>query len=330
MFFPLEVGGRLLGVMSVQSTRAKVYGERERAIFRTLCAWGAIGLDNATTYNAVAEQKQELRVAAVAFESQEAMLVADVQHNILRVNSACCRITGYRADELVGRRPDVFQFRRHDGSVDPNRLATLEVGDEWSGELEMLRKDGTPVALWLSITAVRSQQDEVTHYVYAASDITERKRAEEEIRSLAFYDPLTQLPNRRLLMDRLTHALATSERTGDEGALLFIDLDKFKTLNDTRGHDVGDLHLLQVARRLEDCLRECDTVARWGGDEFIVLLEGLGGDADEAARRAGTVAREDPRQRSTSPTSSRGRSTTARRASASRCSAARRSPRTSC
>jgi diguanylate cyclase (GGDEF)-like protein/PAS domain S-box-containing protein len=291
MFFPLEVGGRLLGVMSVQSTRAKVYGERERAIFRTLCAWGAIGLDNATTYNAVAEQKQELRVAAVAFESQEAMLVADAQHNILRVNSACCRITGYRADELVGRRPDVFQFRRHDGSVDATRVATLKVGDEWSGELEMLCKDGTPVALWLSITAVRSQQDEVTHYVYAASDNTERKRAEEEIRSLAFYDPLTQLPNRRLLMDRLTHALATSERTGEEGALLFIDLDKFKTLNDTRGHDVGDLHLMQVARRLEDCLRECDTVARWGGDEFTVLLEGLGGNADEAAQRAGMVAR---------------------------------------
>jgi|KBSMisStaDraftv2_1062788.scaffolds.fasta_scaffold02490_3 diguanylate cyclase (GGDEF)-like protein/PAS domain S-box-containing protein len=291
MFFPLEVGGRLLGVMSVQSTRANVYGERERAIFRTLCAWGAIGLDNATTYNAVAEQKQELRVAAVAFESQEAMLVADAQHNILRVNSACCRITGYRADELIGRRPDVFQFRRPDGSVDASRIATLEVGEEWSGELEVLCKDGTPVALWLSITAVRSQQDEVTHYVYAASDNTERKRAEEEIRSLAFYDPLTQLPNRRLLMDRLTHALATSERTGDEGALLFIDLDKFKTLNDTRGHDVGDLHLMQVARRLEECLRECDTVARWGGDEFTVLLEGLGGDADEAAQRAGMVAR---------------------------------------
>jgi len=239
----------------------------------------------------VAEQKQELRVAAVAFESQEAMLVADAQHNILRVNSACCRITGYRADELIGRRPDVFQFRRPDGSVDASRIATLEVGEEWSGELEVLCKDGTPVALWLSITAVRSQQDEVTHYVYAASDNTERKRAEEEIRSLAFYDPLTQLPNRRLLMDRLTHALATSERTGDEGALLFIDLDKFKTLNDTRGHDVGDLHLMQVARRLEHCLRECDTVARWGGDEFTVLLERLGGDADEAAQRAGMVER---------------------------------------
>jgi diguanylate cyclase (GGDEF)-like protein/PAS domain S-box-containing protein len=291
MFFPLEVGGRLLGVMSVQSTRAQAYGERERAIFRTLCAWGAIGLDNATTYNAVAAQKQELRVAAVAFESQEAMLVADAQHNILRVNGACCRITGYRADELIGRRPELFQFRDRDGATAAGRLAALEERGEWSGELEVLRKNGTPVPLWLSITAVRSQRDEVTHYVYAASDITERRRAEEEIRNLAFYDPLTQLPNRRLLMDRLTHALATGERTGGEGALLFIDLDKFKTLNDTRGHDVGDLHLMQVARRLQDCLRECDTVARWGGDEFTVLLEGLGGDAGEAAARAGRVAR---------------------------------------
>jgi diguanylate cyclase (GGDEF)-like protein/PAS domain S-box-containing protein len=289
MFFPLEVGGRLLGVMSVQSTRAKAYGERERAIFRTLCAWGAIGLDNATTYNAVAEQKQELRVAAVAFESQEAMLVADAQHKILRVNGACCRITGYEAEDLIGRHPDVLKFRRHDANVAWQRIATLEARDEWSGELEVLRKDGTPVPLWLSITAVRSHQGEVTHYVYGASDMTARKRAEQEIRKLAFYDPLTQLPNRRLLMDRLTHALSLSERTGAEGALLFIDLDKFKTLNDTRGHHVGDRHLMQVAVRLKDCLRDCDTVARWGGDEFVVLLEGLGTDGAEAARRAALV-----------------------------------------
>jgi len=289
MFFPLEVGGRLLGVMSVQSTRAKAYGERERAIFRTLCAWGAIGLDNATTYNAVAEQKQELRVAAVAFESQEAMLVADAQHNILRVNGACCRLTGYQAEELIGRRPDVLQFRRHAVGADPNQLAMIEERDEWSGELEVVRKDGTPVPLWLNITVVRSQQGEVTHFVYGASDMTERKRAEEEIRNLAFYDPLTQLPNRRLLMDRLSHALSTSERTQGEGALLFIDLDKFKILNDTRGHAVGDLHLKQVAGRLKDCLRECDTVARWGGDEFIVLLEDLGSD-EEASSHAALVS----------------------------------------
>src|SRR6185436_13577424 len=117
------------------------------------------------------------------------------------------------------------------------------------------------------------------------------KRAEEEIRTLAFYDPLTRLPNRRLLMDSLVHALATSERTGGEGALLFIDLDKFKTLNDTRGHDVGDLLLTQVAQRLQVCLRDCDTLARWGGDEFTVLMEGLGSHPGDAADKAGLVAK---------------------------------------
>jgi diguanylate cyclase (GGDEF)-like protein/PAS domain S-box-containing protein len=291
LFFPLEVGGRLLGVMSVQSTQPSAYGERERAIFRTLCAWGAIGLDNAATYNAVAEQKQQLRVAAVAFESQEAMLISDAQHCILRVNSACCRISGYLAEELIGRRPDLFVLQHSDGSLRPAKLATVAERDQWSGELQVLRKDGSKVPLWLSITVVRNHDNEVTHFVYAASDITDRKQAEEEIRNLAFYDPLTQLPNRRLLMDRLVHALTTSERTGAEGALLFIDLDKFKTLNDTRGHDVGDLLLTQVAQRLQDCLRDCDTVARWGGDEFTVLLEGLGSNAIEAADRTDTVAR---------------------------------------
>ena len=291
LFFPLEVGGRLLGVMSVQSTQPNAYGERERAIFRTLCAWGAIGLDNAATYNAVAEQKQQLRVAAVAFESQEAMMIADARHRILRINSACCRISGYRAEELIGRRPSIFGLKRVDGSSNSATLATLAEHDQWSGELEVLRKDGSKVPLWLNITAVRDQDNEITHFVYAASDITDRKQSEEEIRNLAFYDPLTQLPNRRLLMDRLVHALTTSERTGGEGALLFIDLDKFKTLNDTRGHDVGDLLLIQVAQRLRGCLRDGDTVARWGGDEFTVLLEGLGSNTIEAADRVDLVAK---------------------------------------
>jgi diguanylate cyclase (GGDEF)-like protein len=121
------------------------------------------------------------------------------------------------------------------------------------------------------------------------NDITERKHAEEEIKSLAFYDPLTHLPNRRLLMDRLKQALASSARSGREGALLFIDLDNFKSLNDTLGHDIGDLLLQQVAQRLESCVREGDTVARLGGDEFVVMLEDLSEHDLEAAAQAETV-----------------------------------------
>ena len=131
--------------------------------------------------------------------------------------------------------------------------------------------------------AAKDSNGNATHYVGTHTDITESKAAEEEIKSLAFYDPLTRLPNRRLLMVRLKQALASSARSGREGALLFIDLDNFKTLNDTLGHDTGDLLLQQVALRLESCIREGDTVARLGGDEFVVMLEDLSGHAVEAS-----------------------------------------------
>ena len=126
---------------------------------------------------------------------------------------------------------------------------------------------------------MKSDNGTVTHYVGTHTDITERKLAEEEIKHLAFYDPLTRLPNRRLLLDRLWQALASSARSRRNGALLFIDLDNFKTLNDTLGHDKGDLLLQQVAQRLATCVREGDTVARLGGDEFVVMLEDLSGNA---------------------------------------------------
>ena len=134
-----------------------------------------------------------------------------------------------------------------------------------------------------SITAVNDSAGRLTHYVATLVDITHEKAAALEIEQLAFFDPLTRLPNRRLLMDRLRHALASSARHGLHGALLFLDLDHFKTLNDTQGHDVGDALLAQVAQRLVQVLREGDTVARLGGDEFVVLLEGLGERSLEAA-----------------------------------------------
>lgn len=137
---------------------------------------------------------------------------------------------------------------------------------------------------------MKDEQGKVTNYVAIFSDITERKRSEEEIRNMAFYDALTQLPNRRLFLDRLRNALAISARSGAIGALLFIDLDRFKVLNDTLGHDYGDQLLIEVANRIRACVRETDTVARLGGDEFVVVLEDIGGNQDEASYRAGLVA----------------------------------------
>ena len=150
-------------------------------------------------------------------------------------------------------------------------------------------KNGEIYPKWLTITAVTAPDGVLTHYVGSFFDITERKKAEEEINRLAFFDPLTSLPNRRLLLDRLQHALATSARSGRHGAIMFIDLDNFKVINDTKGHDCGDLLLVEITRRLQSCVREGDTVARLGGDEFVVMLEDLGSQAEHAAVQAEEV-----------------------------------------
>ncbi len=214
----------------------------------------------------------EMRLAATAFETQEGILITDAQGVIERVNRAFARITGYGAAEAVGHNASLLRSGRHGNGFYAAMWATLHRDGEWQGEVWNRHRDGEAYPAWLTITAVREDGAEVARYVGTMSDISLRKAREAEIAQLAFYDPLTGLPNRRLMKDRLHHALALSERNGHEGALMFIDLDNFKTVNDTLGHDHGDLLLQQVAQRLAGCLREGDTVARPGGDEFIVVL----------------------------------------------------------
>jgi diguanylate cyclase (GGDEF)-like protein len=168
---------------------------------------------------------------------------------------------------------------------------TLSRDKYWQGEMWNRRKNGEIYPEWLTITAVTDAEGQVTNYIGAFSDITQHKQDEAEIHNLAFYDPLTGLPNRRLLHDHLQHALAVSARHRIHIALLFIDLDNFKTLNDTRGHNIGDLLLIEVANRLQDSVREEDTAARLGGDEFVVLLEDLGEEETQAAAQAEAVGK---------------------------------------
>ncbi|OJX34084.1 MAG: hypothetical protein BGO74_04505 [Burkholderiales bacterium 68-12] len=234
--------------------------------------------------------EQEMRIAATAFESMHGMIVTDAQTHILRVNRAFTAMTGYGAEEVVGRKPSMFQSGRHDAQFYADMWRALKERGAWFGEIWDRRKNGAIYPLLQSISAVRNDEGQVTHYVAAFADISERKEAEEKIRHLAFYDPLTHLPNRRLLLDRLQHAMALSERMGSHGALMFIDLDQFKSLNDTLGHDVGDLLLIEVARRLQETVRASDTAGRQGGDEFVVMLEDLAPDAVEAAAQARAVA----------------------------------------
>ena len=237
------------------------------------------------------EAEEQLRVAAVAFETHEAMLVSDRRGQIIRVNRALTELTGFRAAQVLGQLLGIFISDRQAAELDLNAARkTLEKQGRWSGELWCNRSDGEAFPAWVTVTAVRSERRRVSHYVVAATDITDRKQVEDRIRDLAYRDPLTGLPNRRLLDDRLDQAIAAALRHQRHGALLFIDLDDFKRLNDNWGHDVGDQLLVEAARRLESRIRDTDTVSRLGGDEFVVMLTDLGLDRLAARERALTVA----------------------------------------
>lgn len=234
--------------------------------------------------------EEKMRISSIAFETQEAILVTDAQAKIISVNKSFENLTGYSAAEAIGRNPRILQSGHHDAEFYQAMWHSLRENGSWSGEMWDKRKDGSLYPKWLTITTVRDTAGEISHYVAIFMDISERKRAEEEVHRLAFYDHLTQLPNRRLLMDRLEQALVASHRNGTHGALMFMDLDNFKILNDTKGHDVGDLLLIEVAERIKGCVRESDTVARLGGDEFVVILQDLGDSAIQSANQAEGVA----------------------------------------
>lgn len=234
--------------------------------------------------------EQDLRIASMAFKSQAAIMVADVDKRILRVNQAFTTLTGYSAEEAIGQTPALLKSGRHDPMFYQQMWDSLSANGHWQGEIWNRRKSGSVFPEWLTISEVRDEVGMLTHYVSTFSDISELKMAESEIHNLAFYDPLTALPNRRLLLNRLGQARVAGKRSQQFGALLIIDLDHFKNLNDTLGHDIGDRLLLEVAKRLRGCIREGDTAARQGGDEFIVMLENLGREAKAASIQAEAVA----------------------------------------
>ena len=220
--------------------------------------------------------EEQLRIAAVALESLEGMMVTDAKAAILRVNRAFSDITGYSAEEVVGKKPSLLKSGKHDAEFYQEMWRQLLGQGNWRGEIWNKRKDGSIFPQWLTISSVQDVAGRTTHYVATFIDISDRKQYEAKIREMAFYDPLTNLPNRRLFIDRLTQALASGSRSRQYGALIMLDLDNFKTINDVHGHAAGDRLLIDVAKRLLRTVRECDTVARLGGDEFVLVLENLG------------------------------------------------------
>jgi diguanylate cyclase (GGDEF)-like protein/PAS domain S-box-containing protein/hemerythrin-like metal-binding protein len=281
------------GVHSSADTTTQLSGlhktGREFPMELSLASWETpggrflTGIIRDTSERKLAEE--QLRIAAIVFEAQEGMIIADTGGVMLRVNSAFTRITGYAAEEAVGRTMRLLHSGRHLPEFYTAMWDAITQNGSWQGEIWNRRKSGEVYPEWLSITAVKGEAGEVTHYVGTFTDVTHKKAAEDEIRHLAFYDALTDLPNRMLLNDRLQQALVAAKRDDAHIALLFLDLDKFKPVNDSFGHDVGDHLLKEAARRILACVRESDTVARIGGDEFIVLLRTV-----EDARDALAVA----------------------------------------
>lgn len=242
----------------------------------------------------ISERKQaeeKLRLAANVFtHAYEGILLTSASGEIVDVNEAFSRITGYARDEVLGHNLRILKSGMHDEIFYAELWQRLVKEGHWQGELWNRRKNGEAYAEQLTLSAVHDEKGQVLQCVALFSDITERKHLEEQVHQLAFFDPLTNLPNRRLFKDRLNQRIAANKRSGLYSALMFLDLDNFKPLNDTQGHDVGDLLLIEAASRLKRCVRDADTVARFGGDEFVVLLSDLSAEKSESTTSAGIVA----------------------------------------
>jgi diguanylate cyclase (GGDEF)-like protein/PAS domain S-box-containing protein len=234
--------------------------------------------------------EQALRIAAATFETQDGIIITDAHSNIIRVNRAFTEITGYAAEDVIGRNPRLLSSGRQDQAFYSEMWRQLLEQGSWAGEIWDKRKNGEIYPKWMTVTAVKNEQGEIQQYVALFSDITQRKKLEEQIQQLAFYDTLTNLPNRRLLSDRLNQTMHASKRSGYHAAVMFLDLDNFKPLNDKHGHVIGDLLLVEAANRLTSCVREIDTVARFGGDEFVVMISELCSDQDESTSQALAIA----------------------------------------
>lgn len=222
---------------------------------------------------ALAKSRRTLQLAERVIESSfEGIMVTDKNVCIEFVNPAFTQLTGYTAEEVIGRSPELLSSGRHDSEFYRRMWNSLETHGYWRGEIWNRRKTGELFLELLTITAITDDDGNTTHYAGLFTDITQNRKNEEQIRQLAYYDALTGVPNRRLLEDRLDHAIRHAHRKEMLLAVMFMDLDRFKEVNDTLGHAVGDDLLLQFTARVKDCLREDDTLARLGGDEFIVLL----------------------------------------------------------
>lgn len=237
------------------------------------------------------KQEEQLKIASVAFESSEPMVITNENSEIIEANQAFCDVLGYTKDEILGKNPNLFRSFHQNESFYERMWRVLDREDSWSGEIYNKKRDGTILPVRLTVTAIRNNKNEIINYLGQYIDISDIKDREQVLEYQATHDNLTGLPNRLLLLDRIEHAITKVVRHNNVGGLIFIDLDNFKTINDTMGHDVGDVLLIEVAKKLKYVIRNEDTVSRIGGDEFIILADSIGRDKEEAKKNIGILAK---------------------------------------
>ncbi len=243
------------------------------------------------TEQALRESESNLMLASVVFnDSSDAIVITDSDSVILKVNDAFTKITGYSADEIVGCKPSVLKSDKHNDAFYQEMWNAINSEEKWEGEIWNKRKNGEVYPEWERITKVVDEAGNITNFIATFTDITEKKKKEEHIHYLVHYDALTGLPNRPLFRNQLTNVLARSKRNDQAGAILLMNIDRFKSINDSLGHDVGDELLIQFSKRLVQCIRKEDIVARLSADEFIVLMCELNDEKGKVAHTAEIIA----------------------------------------
>lgn len=265
----INCNSQVLGTFALYSRQVSTPTAQQLNLIANMASLTAIAIER---YKA----SENLRMSALVYEhSTDAVFITDSANRIVQVNPAFTRISGYSIEEIHGQDPHVLSSGRHDKHFFEEMWRSLIENDSWEGEIWNRKKDGTIYLQWESITLLRDADGMIARHIAVFTDITERKKAQEMISKQANYDTLTNLPNRNLFLDRLEQTIKKAQRRHIQFALLFVDLDNFKSVNDSLGHQQGDRLLTMVARRLTSCVRESDTVSRLGGDEFTVLLHDI-------------------------------------------------------
>ena len=288
--FPIKKFDNVVGVLVLYSTKLNFFDSEVEMLFSKMVFDITNCLEKFEYEDIRLKQDYELRLSSYAFDSSSPMIITDEKNNIIKVNQAFCQILGYSKEELIGQNPRIFKTAHQDKSLVEDIWNNLKINGTWSGDVYNKKANGDLIALRSTITSIKNDDGKVTNYLAQYMDISEQKDKEKILEYQATHDNLTGLPNRLLLTDRIERAITKTVRHNIFGGLIFIDLDNFKEVNDTLGHDVGDILLITVAKKLKECVREEDTVSRIGGDEFIVLLDNIGNNIADARRNINFLA----------------------------------------